>query len=143
MATNERLALLTTKESNGDKSIIYPITRVDAVDGLDEVLANVGGGGNEIKELEVYVESSYDRADITEAGLYAFIISVAPSTNTVLCNVVMSIPDLNVDSRSPFFVDGYSSSTYITYAGSKKRFTLQASHATNRYIISAHQLMKY
>lgn len=39
MATTEHVGVLTTKDSSGNKKLLYPITKVEAVDGLEESLA--------------------------------------------------------------------------------------------------------
>lgn len=38
MATTEHVGLLTVKNSAGDKQLLYPITTIEAVDGLEEAL---------------------------------------------------------------------------------------------------------
>lgn len=43
MATTEHVGLLTTKDSDGNKKLLYPITKIEAVDGLEEALANSSG----------------------------------------------------------------------------------------------------
>ena len=40
MATYERSPLMTFKDKGGNKYLLYPITKTDCVDGLEEALAN-------------------------------------------------------------------------------------------------------
>lgn len=39
MATYEKNVLLMSKDGNGDKNLLYPITRLECVDGAEEALA--------------------------------------------------------------------------------------------------------
>lgn len=39
MATYEKNVLLMSKDRDGNKNILYPITRVECVDGVEEALA--------------------------------------------------------------------------------------------------------
>ena len=38
MAILEKNILLSKKESNGDRTLLYPITTAESVDGLDEIV---------------------------------------------------------------------------------------------------------
>lgn len=52
MAVNEKNALLRSKEANGDTNIIYPITLMDNVDGLFEVLEHCVFTVNGVEPIE-------------------------------------------------------------------------------------------
>ena len=52
MATYEHDSLLNIKDNNGDKHIIYPITKAANVDGLDEAISEGAGEvGDELSKL--------------------------------------------------------------------------------------------
>lgn len=40
MATNEKNVLMRNTDSSGNSTLLYPITKVDNVDGLDEAIAS-------------------------------------------------------------------------------------------------------
>lgn len=92
MAVIESPALLTSKDKNGEKLLVYPITRADCVDGLEELVdekigaieipEDSGEGLNIIPKQKVSFGPEYDSRYISQTGI-AF---VAGETYRVVFN---------------------------------------------------------
>lgn len=73
MAVYESPVLLTSKDGTGNKCLIYPITRADCVDGLDELvdekIAEAGGGSSSSESggTSTQVQSNYEQNDSAQA----------------------------------------------------------------------------
>lgn len=75
MATTEKVGILMHSDSSGNMSLIYPVTTVDAVDGIEEMRDEIE---NSCKD---YANSKHINAQVT---LYASQwSSTAPYTQTV------------------------------------------------------------
>ena len=61
MATYEYNGLMTVKDAAGNKYLLYPITKAECVDGLEEA---------QRKAIEGYLDQTVFRQAVTEKHLY-------------------------------------------------------------------------
>lgn len=73
MATTEHIALFSTKDSSGNKKLVYPVTTLDAVEGLPESWVTFETQtGEEIPTSNTY---KYQLSDEEKAAAVAAVLS--------------------------------------------------------------------
>lgn len=60
MAILEKNILLSKKESNGDRTLLYPITKAECVDGLDEIIEELNNKINNKSLIKLVIWETDD-----------------------------------------------------------------------------------
>ena len=82
MATTEKVGILTHLDTEGNTTVLYPVTTVDAVDGIEEMCAQIENAG------KAYVDNKHMTAQITlNASKWS---TTAPYTQTVQVSGIIS-----------------------------------------------------
>lgn len=82
MATTELIGLLTRVDGAGNKQLMYPVTKVEAVDGLEEYV------GSAVTEANAYTDSKHITKTATLSTNWAG--AAAPYSQTIPVNGILA-----------------------------------------------------
>lgn len=107
MATTEQNVLIRAKDAQGNSSIIYPITKAENVDGLEEMIVQPDWSQNDETQAD-YVKNRTHYCDISEVTAFDGVgtYDANGSVDPYVVYVFDSTPDLNSELTYKVYLNG-------------------------------------
>lgn len=141
MATYEKNVLLTGKDASGNKALLYPITKKDCVDGMEDIDAHIESQDNphnvtpeQIGAAAESHEHQFDRGVTTSGDGAAYTVSIdgitelkaglsfmmIPHTNSTTTNATLNVNSLG----AKYIRQRLSTNTSVTVAGASANWII-------------------